>query len=101
MKLKRFLLERINRKMLTEKNFDERDDECFKISDKPYQYSRCQLEVPGVGRIMTGERHPNFHLTETRKPGQIEQTKKFKIKTYSQMSRKKANAKMEIAYKRS
>lgn len=85
--------------MLIEKNFDERDAECFRTSDVPYLYSRYQLEVSGVGRIRTGKKHSNFHLTEMRKPGQIEQTKK--VKTYSHRSRKKASAKMEIAYNRS
>jgi hypothetical protein len=26
----------------------------------------CQMEVPGVGRLRTGERHPNFHLDARR-----------------------------------
>ena len=26
--------------------------------------SRCQIEIPGVGRIRTGERHPDFHFVE-------------------------------------
>lgn len=30
--------------------------------------SRCQLLIPGVGRLRTGERHPNFHRIEFKQP---------------------------------
>ncbi|MCP4581879.1 MAG: hypothetical protein GY839_09685 [candidate division Zixibacteria bacterium] len=30
--------------------------------ERPEKRCICQLEVPGVGRLRTGERHPNFHL---------------------------------------
>ena len=29
----------------------------------------CQFEVPGVGRLRTGEKHLNFHLTGSAKTG--------------------------------
>ena len=29
-------------------------------------YSKCEMMIPGVGRLRTGERHPNFHRVEPR-----------------------------------
>lgn len=42
----------------------------------------CQLEVPGVGRLRTGEKHSNFHITDMEKPDKLEknQSKKVVIK---------------------
>ena len=30
----------------------------------PAEYTNCEFEVPGVGRLRTGERHPDFHIDE-------------------------------------
>ena len=32
----------------------------------PAEYTNCEFEVPGVGRLRTGERHPDFHIDEIR-----------------------------------
>jgi len=34
----------------------------------------CQFEIPGVGRLRTGERHSDFHITDFGKPARIEKT---------------------------
>ena len=38
------------------------DIEISNKPDRPEKMCICQMEVPGVGRLRTGERHPNFHL---------------------------------------
>ena len=40
------------------------DKQIGKNRDIPAEYLNCQLDVPGVGRLRTGERHPDFHLAE-------------------------------------
>lgn len=32
------------------------------------RFSICQIEVPGVGRLRTSERHPDFHLQNIEEP---------------------------------
>ena len=39
--------------------------------DYPIRYSNCEFEVPGVGRLRTGERHPDFHLDEMQKEAKL------------------------------
>jgi len=47
------------------------------------QFSACQIEVPGVGRLRTGERHPDFHLqnidepAKSKTPAKSDQTKEL------------------------
>lgn len=87
------------KRMKIEKHFNESDIECLKTFEIPHPCPLCQFEVPGVGRLRTGERHADFHITWINKPIQPEQIKKIKVKTHT--SRKKSDDKMEIAYSRS
>jgi hypothetical protein len=41
-----------------DKNVDQNLDQLLK-------YSAFQIGVPGVGRLRTGERHPDFHIEST------------------------------------
>jgi len=43
-----------------EKQVFEPSFQCSLISG----YTKCEMLIPGVGRLRTGGRHPNFHLTE-------------------------------------
>lgn len=47
------------------------DNDISQNSNQLLKLSAYQIEVPGVGRLRTGERHPDFHLQnidETLKP---------------------------------
>jgi hypothetical protein len=41
----------------------------------------CQFEVPGVGRLRTGERHSDFHMTGCSEAGKSKKNKKDKGKS--------------------
>jgi hypothetical protein len=89
------------RKMKIEKLYNENDTECLKTFEIQHPCPLCQFDVPGVGRLRTGEKHPSFHVTEINKPLQAEQIKETRVKTHISRSRKKSDDKMEIAYSRS
>ena len=36
-------------------------------------YSKCEMMIPGVGRLRTGEKHPNFHRVEPRPEIEVQQ----------------------------
>jgi len=48
------------------------------------KFSAYQIEVPGVGRIRTSERHPDFHLQN------IDETPKPKARAKSKRSKEPA-----------
>lgn len=40
--------------------------------DRLQERPLCQFEIPGVGRLRTGEKHSDFHITDFGKPARIE-----------------------------
>jgi len=49
--------------------------ESLKNFDQLQERLLCQFEIPGVGRLRTGERHSDFHITDFGKSAKIEKDK--------------------------